>query len=63
MLYTPLINLSDEELLTHVACKSNPSDEELELAHRLEQLLYALSDMTAAPKRPNLRENRDGTDA
>lgn len=62
MTQTPFNHYTNDELLMHIACKSDVSDEELELAHRLEHLLYDQSDSEAVPERPNLRALCDGDD-
>ena len=54
MVHTPFANLTDEELILEVANKAKPTDLEMELTLRIEQLLDELY---------GLQEGDDGNDA
>lgn len=46
--YTPFAALSDQEFITHLASKANPTDEDIEAMLRLERFLAMVDDLSAA---------------
>ena len=45
MSYTPFANLSDDEYVTHLSTKDNPTDEDVESMLRIERLQEELDEL------------------
>lgn len=57
--YTPFANLTDDEFITHLSVKENPTDEEMEAMLRLERHVDTQSELEETFKRlmERTREN------